>query len=78
LYGTFVSLTLSILYERQRKIQEAVALEASLLVYATRGLLSLFRKDKQLSLDAGQCTADQIRTLIASSRGERTDADHVF
>eukprot|EP00977_Amphora_coffeiformis_P009666 scaffold2227_cov168-Amphora_coffeaeformis.AAC.3 len=70
LYGTFVSLTLSILYERQRKIQEAVALEASLLVYTTRGLLACFRNDKQLSLDAAQCTADQIRTLIGSSRGE--------
>lgn len=65
-----MSLTLSILYERQRKIQEAVALEASLLVYVTRAALSLFRKNKQLSLDAAQCTADQIRTLIGSSRGE--------
>ena len=70
LYGTFVSLTVSILYERQRKIQEAVGTEASLLVYVTRAALALFRKDKQLSLDAAQCTADQIRTLIGSSRGE--------
>ena len=70
LYGTFVSLTLSILYERQRKIQDTVAVEASLLVHMIRTCLSLFRKDKSLSIDAAQCAADQIRTLIGSSRGE--------
>lgn len=70
LYGTFVSLTLSILYERQRKIQDTVAVEASLLVYMIRLLLSLFRKNVNQSVDAAQCVADQIRTLVASSRGE--------
>lgn len=70
LYGTFVSLTLSILYERQRKIQESVGVEASFLVYITRIMLSLFRKDKENAIEAGQCSADQIRTLVKSSRGE--------
>jgi hypothetical protein len=69
-YGTFVSLTLQILYERQRRIQDAVAMEAALLVNLTRSLLSIFRRDKAKSVDAGQCTADQIRTLVDSSRGE--------
>jgi hypothetical protein len=69
-YGTFVSLTLQILYERQRRIQDSVAMEAALLVNLTRSLLSIFRRDKGKSVDAGQCTADQIRTLVDSSRGE--------
>lgn len=47
-----------------------MAVEASLLVHMIRTCLSLFRKDKSLSIDAAQCAADQIRTLIGSSRGE--------
>jgi hypothetical protein len=69
LYGTFISLTLNILYTRQRDIQDYVAMECSLLVVATRSLLSLFHDNRELSVEAGQCAADQIRTLVRSSRG---------
>lgn len=69
LYGTFVSLTLSILYNRQQSIQENVAKESSLVTLITRDLLSLLRKDKVLAIEAGQCAADHIRTLVRGSRG---------
>ena len=49
LYGTFISLTLSILYERQRDIQNDAAVEASLLALITRNLLSIFRRDEDFT-----------------------------
>lgn len=70
LYGTFTSLTLSILYNRQRMIQDHVAVECSLLTILLRSVLSLFRDDRCKSVEAGQCVADQVRTLVRSSRGE--------
>jgi hypothetical protein len=82
LYGTFVSLTLSILYKRQRDIQDNVAQESSLLMILMRNLLSLFvggadendasdcENKQQFALDAAQCVAVQIQTLVRSSRGE--------
>lgn len=69
LYGTFVSLTLSILYNRQQAIQSNVSQESSLLTILIRNLLSLFKHEKELAIRAGQCAADQIRTLVRSSRG---------
>jgi hypothetical protein len=69
LYGTFISLTLSILYHRQRNIQDNVAVECSLLTVMTRSLLTLFRSHQCQAIEAGQCAADQIRTLVRSSRG---------
>lgn len=69
LYGTFVSLTLSILYNRQQDIQEQVSIESSLITLITRNMLSLFRKDRDSAVEAGQCAADQIRTLVRGSRG---------
>ena len=69
LYGTFISLTLSILYRRQQEIQSDAAIESSMLVLMTRNLLSLFRRDPALSEETGQCAADQIRTLVKGSRG---------
>lgn len=69
LYGTFISLTLSILYRRQQEIQDDAAIEASMLVLMTRNLMSLFRKDSALLEEAGQCSADQVRTLVKGSRG---------
>lgn len=69
LYGTFISLTLSILYERQRDIQNDVAMEASLLALITRQLLNIFRGDRALSIRAGQSCADQICILAKGSRG---------
>lgn len=69
LYGTFISLTLSILYNRQRTIQDNVGVESSYLVVLTRNLISLFRDNRERAIEAGQCAADQIRTLVRSSRG---------
>jgi hypothetical protein len=69
LYGTFVSLTLSILYTRQQQIQDDAAIESSILVGITRNLLSLFRNDETLAQEAGQCAADQVRILVKGSRG---------
>lgn len=69
LYGTFISLTLSILYRRQQEIQDDAAIESSMLVLITRNLLSLFRREPSLLEETGQCSADQIRTLVKGSRG---------
>lgn len=69
LYGTFISLTLSILYKRQRDIQEDAATESALITMMLRNLLSLFRNNRELAIEAGQCAADQIRTLVRGSRG---------
>ena len=69
LYGTFISLTLSILYGRQRDIQNDAAVEASLLALITRNLLNIFRCEEELSVEAGQTCADQIRILSKGSRG---------
>lgn len=69
LYGTFISLTLSILYRRQQEIQDVVAEETSMLVATVRNLLSLFRDFPVLAQEAGQCAADQIRVLVKGSRG---------
>ena len=40
-----------------------------MVVMITRELLSLFRRDKDLAIEAGQCAADHIRTLVRGSRG---------
>ena len=69
LYGTFTSLTISILYQRQKSIQEHVATESSLLVLVLRSLLSVMRGDVDRTVEAGQTVADQVRTLVKSSRG---------
>jgi Protein of unknown function (DUF4239) len=83
-------LTLSILYKRQRDIQDNVAQESSLLLLIMRNLLSLFGggsaaaaaacqngasdddcpSQYQFAVDAAQCVAVQIQTLVRSSRGE--------
>jgi Protein of unknown function (DUF4239) len=69
LYGTFISLTLSILYNRIRTIQDSVGVECSFLAVVTRNLISLFRNNRERAIEAAQCSADQIRTLVRSSRG---------
>jgi hypothetical protein len=74
LYGTFVSLTLSLLYTRMQNLQDNIALETSLLMLITRNLLHLFRTDKDFAVAAGQCVADQVRTLISGSRGNELTA----
>mmetsp|Transcript_26472 Transcript_26472/g.48024 ORF Transcript_26472/g.48024 Transcript_26472/m.48024 type:complete len:516 (-) Transcript_26472:475-2022(-) len=70
LYGTFVSLTLSILYNRQTSIQDTVAIESSLITVLLRAVLGLFQNEKECCIEAGQCIADQIRILVRGSRGE--------
>ena len=69
LYGTFISLTLSILYQRVKDIQDAAARESALLTLVTRNLLSIFKSDRELAIEAAQCCADQVRTLVRTSRG---------
>jgi hypothetical protein len=69
LYGAFISLTLSILYQRQKDIQECIARESALLSVCTRNLISLFRKDRDLMVEGVRCVADQIRVLVTGSRG---------
>ena len=68
-YGTFISLTLSILYNRQSRLQENVSVESAVLSLLGRDLLLLFRGRKQGAIDACQCVADQVRTLVRGSRG---------
>lgn len=69
LYGTFISLTLSILYQRIKDIQDAAARESSMVTLCTRNLLSVFKNDRELAIEAAQCCADQVRTMVKSSRG---------
>ena len=70
LYGTFVSITLSLLYQRQEDIQDLAAKESSQLATTTRNLMTLFKEENELAIKAGQCIADQIRTFSSTSRGE--------
>ena len=70
LYGTFVSITLSLLYKRQEGIQDLAAKESAHLAVIMRNLLTLYKKDQDSAVIAGQCIADQIRTLSIGSRGE--------
>jgi len=69
LYGTLISLTLSILYERQKRISTEVATESSLLVLLTRNMLDIFKDDEESILEMGESVAVQIRILVKESRG---------
>ena len=69
LYGTFVSLTLNILYTRQQSIQNDVSTESALLSLIQRKILAIFRDDRESAIEGSQCVADQIRTLVRGSRG---------
>lgn len=69
LYGTFVALTLDILYERQGKVQENASVEASLLSLTTQNILSLFRDEEKIAREATQIIADQVRIIVYRSRG---------
>jgi len=70
LYGTLISLTLNILYERQKCISEQIATESSLLVILTRNALALSRNDEENMMVAGKCIMDQVRILVKESRGK--------
>jgi hypothetical protein len=67
--GTYVSLTLSILYDRFTRMQETVYKEASILALTCHSLLHLFENDKDAAVEGTQCIADQIRILVRESRG---------
>ena len=69
LYGTFISLTLSILYDRLKNIQNSVAAETSLISLLAQNVLVVFRNDEERMVRGGQCIADQIRILVKESRG---------
>ena len=69
LYGTFVALTLDILYERQNKVQENASVEASLLSQVTQNVLNLFRDEPKLAREASQIIADQVRIIVYRPRG---------
>jgi hypothetical protein len=69
LYGTFVALTLDILYERQNKVQENASVEASLLSQVTQNVLNLFRDEPQIAREASQIIADQVRIIVYRPRG---------
>jgi hypothetical protein len=69
LYGTFISLTLSILYNRQREVQNSVSKETSMLSFVFHNMVSLFKRDRNRMVRAGQCAADQVRILLRESRG---------
>jgi hypothetical protein len=68
-YGTYLSLTLSILYTRQQKITELCAKETSQLLQLTRRIMHLFRNDDRRRLSAAEYIADQVRILVKASRG---------
>jgi hypothetical protein len=71
LYGTFISLTLSILYNRQRSIQETVSVECAYLALLTKRIIALLQDHSvERTVQAGQAIADQIRALAQSSRGK--------
>lgn len=70
MYGTFISLTLNILYGRQTKISEDVSAECALLSLVQRQILTIFREDRESAIEGSQCVADQIRTLVRGSRGQ--------
>eukprot|EP00584_Thalassiosira_punctigera_P002874 CAMPEP_0172532654 /NCGR_PEP_ID=MMETSP1067-20121228/5627_1 /TAXON_ID=265564 ORGANISM="Thalassiosira punctigera, Strain Tpunct2005C2" /NCGR_SAMPLE_ID=MMETSP1067 /ASSEMBLY_ACC=CAM_ASM_000444 /LENGTH=601 /DNA_ID=CAMNT_0013317195 /DNA_START=30 /DNA_END=1835 /DNA_ORIENTATION=- len=69
LYGTFVALTLDILYERQGKVQENASVEASLLSQVTQNVICLFRDENEIGREAMQIIADQVRIIVYRSRG---------
>ena len=67
--GTYISLTLSILYDRKARIQRTVALEAAMLALTYQNLMDLFSQDEEGAVEAAQCIVDQVRTLVRESRG---------
>lgn len=69
LYSTFISLTLSILYERQKNISAEIAKESSTLVLLTRNILEIFKEDEERLLDASDCISNQVRIIVKESRG---------
>ena len=71
--GTYFSLTISILYDRQTRLTEAVNLECSQLALTLINLLHLFEStDEEAAVEGAQCVADQVRVLVHDNRGRET------
>ena len=80
-YGTYLSLTLSILYSRQQKITELCAKETSQLLQLTRRVFQLFDETNMTvdiipvkikssyKISVAEYIADQVRILVKASRG---------
>lgn len=69
IYGTFISLTLSILYNRQKCITDQIGQETALLTIATQNIITIFEDDNHKAVEAGQCIANHVRLLVMESRG---------
>ena len=67
--GTYLSLTMSILYQRLTCVQENVAREACVLAFTFSNLLELFEHDREAKRSGAQCVADQVGSLVHESRG---------
>lgn len=48
---------------------ETIGEETSKLVIVTENVISIFKDDEEGAMDAGQCIADHVRTLVRESRG---------
>lgn len=69
LYGTFVSLTLNILYDRKKVITQMASSEAATLLLLARRTSQLFAHDPDRRLSASYCIMDQVRILVREDRG---------
>ncbi len=67
--GAFISLTLQILYDRQKFITQQVGIESSLLTVVTQNVIAIFEDDGERGVEACQCIADHTRILVGESRG---------
>ncbi|CAB9517031.1 AarF domain containing kinase [Seminavis robusta] len=70
--GTYISMTLNILYERMRRLQLTITEEASMLAFCFQVLLDLFSRDRNNLIPSTQSIADQIHVLLRESRGKET------
>ena len=70
--GTYYSLTISILYDRFARLQEAVNTEAATLSLTLENLVHLLEDDEEAVVQGAQCIADQVRALVFDSRGRET------
>lgn len=70
--GTYFSLTISILYDRFARLQEAVNTEAAILSLTLENLVHLLEDDEEALVQAAQCIADQVQALVFDSRGRET------
>lgn len=68
IYGTFISLTLSQLYDRIKCVTEEVTKETSLLSVVTRNLLKVFHHDEEKLVLVAEYIWDQVQILVSESR----------